>query len=460
MMLVHNFFFLILSFTLFALLRPVYNEIVDTAQERTEKLVRDLMRNAPEELGRIKSDWYIYREGSADDLGIPQQFRNQLHSDTVWEQGTVFIRQKPNSKLWIILHLDKSFAEHMVMKFNLMLVVGLLAMYTIGVLALELIILPHYVYKPIDELLRADIALQQGDRKHELVDSKHISGDEFGKIIASRNLVVTLFRKHEEQLTNALAALEEVAADLKRKNHLLETAKQNLADQDRLVSLGMLSAGVAHELNTPLAVLRGSIQKLLETTTEPTTLERLERMLRVTERLQRISESLVDFARARDQIVSATRLYPLIDEAWSLVQIEPGARHISLHNSVPESCFVIANADRLVQVFVNLFRNSVSAIQSKGNIYVGASLRTDEPKWTVITVEDDGVGIDPNILPRVFEPFISGKLDARGTGLGLAVAEGIIKQHGGMILATNRACGGARFEIMLPTANPNSAEVA
>lgn len=452
MMVMHNFFFLILSLTLFLLLRPVYKEIVETAQERTERLVVELMRKAPEELGQIKSDWYVYRQGRAEELGISTEARRwlELHPDSVWTKSEVYIRWNRSSNLWIAVNIDRSLAERMVMKFNIMLVLGLLVMYGIGVLALEVIILPNYVYSPIKDLLDADAALQKGDRARELVDTSKVRGDEFGRIITSRNLVVTLFRRHEEQLTNALAALEEVAADLKRKNHLLETAKQNLADQDRLVSLGMLSAGVAHELNTPLAVLQGSLQKMLETASNQVTRERLQRMLRVAERLRSISESLIDFARARTQTVEPTALRPLLDEAWALVQIEPDAGQVVFHNNVDESCLVLGNADRLLQVYVNLFRNSVNAVGGRGNIYVSSHNYSADRDWVVLSVEDDGPGIELEILPVIFEPFITSRLDSRGTGLGLAVAEGIIQQHGGVIVASNRPGGGARFEVTLP----------
>ena len=96
----------------------------------------------------------------------------------------------------------------------------------------------------------------------------------------SRNATVSELRRQEDDLANALQKLEE---------------------QDRLVSLGLLSTSVAHELNTPLAVLQGSIEKLLETRQDSQTLERLARMLRVTQRLRKISEGLVDFARVRKQ---------------------------------------------------------------------------------------------------------------------------------------------------------------
>src|SRR5271168_1466883 len=114
----------------------------------------------------------------------------------------------------------------------------------------------------------------------------------------------------------------ETVAELRRQEDELATALRRLEEQDRLVSLGLLSASVAHELNTPLAVLNGSIEKLIETTADPHTLERLARMQRVAQRLQRISESLVDFSKVRKQSMETVAMLPLIDEAWSLVAID------------------------------------------------------------------------------------------------------------------------------------------
>src|SRR5215469_2896537 len=153
-------------------------------------------------------------------------------------------------------------------------------------------------------MLEADAATQAGDRARELIPEREILGDEIGYLMRSRNKTVASLRRQEDELAAALKRLEE---------------------QDRLVSLGMLSASVAHELNTPLAVLNGSIEKLIETSNDPHTLDRLNRMQRVAQRLRRISEGLVDFARPRKQRMEPAAVRPLIDEAWSLVAIDEKA---------------------------------------------------------------------------------------------------------------------------------------
>ena len=315
-------------------------------------------------------------------------------------------------------------------KTNLFIVLG--SIYVLAVLALETTIMPLYVYRPLRLMLGADQATQQGDREHELIEDSLIMGDEIGQIMRSRNATIIELRKHEDNLEQALRRLEA---------------------QDRLVSLGLLSASVAHELNTPLTVLQGSVEKLTETVKDQATLDRLARMLRVTQRLRKISESLVDFAKVRRQQMEPVVLRPLIEEAWNLVGIDEKASEANFTNSVHLDHVVIGNPDRLIQVFVNLLRNALYAIPASGKIEVKTKrIVRNGQRWISITVEDNGPGISPEVLPDIFEAFVSTRLDAKGTGLGLTVAEGIVHQHGGTIAATNHHGGGACLEVTLPAA--------
>jgi signal transduction histidine kinase len=254
-----------------------------------------------------------------------------------------------------------------------------------------------------------------------------------------------------------MASRNETVSALRRREDELAAALRRLEEQDRLVSLGLLSASVAHELNTPLAVLNGSLEKLIETTRDAPTLERLARMQRVTQRLRRISESLVDFSRVRKDQMEPTAILPLIDEAWSLVAIDEKSSNVEFSNQVRAEHRVTGNSDRLLQVFVNLLRNALNATQSSANapgrieVRSRRELREGKPS-IVITVEDNGHGIPAHVLPDIFDAFVTERLDARGTGLGLTVAEGIITQHGGAITASNRPQGGACLEVSLPAA--------
>jgi len=315
---------------------------------------------------------------------------------------------------------------------RLFLVLGII--YLLAVVVLEAAIMPWYVYRPLRRMLAADSATQAGDREGELIPESEIMGDEIGQIMRSRNDTVETLRKREDELATALRRIEE---------------------QDRLVSLGLLSASVAHELNTPLAVLAGSIEKLIETNPDSHTQERLARMQRVTHRLRRISESLVDFSRVRKTQMEPTALRPLIEEAWTLVAIDEKSSHVEFLNHASADHRVIGNPDRLLQVFVNLLRNALNAIGSDAVGHIEVHTRREQRDGRpsiVLTVEDNGQGIPAYVLPDIFDAFVTTRLDAHGTGLGLTVAEGIITQHGGTIAASNRPQGGACLEVCLPGA--------
>jgi two-component system C4-dicarboxylate transport sensor histidine kinase DctB len=294
--------------------------------------------------------------------------------------------------------------------------------------------------------------------------------DELGEIMRSRNRSISALRRHEADLAAALQRIEEVATDLKRKNHLLETARQNLADADRLASLGIMSAGLAHELNTPLAVIKGLAEKLHADATTGESRRSLSAveaalMLRVVGRLERLSESLLDFARARPPRSRQTVIRPLVDEASTLVRLDREAAAATILNAVAEDLTAWCDGDRIVQVLVNLLRNAVDAARSRPSrarpaeqfrIEVTAAIAVrDGRRWVSITIADNGPGIDPEVLPRLFQPFATTRLDSRGTGLGLATSEGIVREHGGVLLAHNRVTpdgriAGAEFEIVLP----------
>jgi signal transduction histidine kinase len=305
------------------------------------------------------------------------------------------------------------------------------AIYILAVALLETAIMPLYVYRPLRLMLDADLATQRGDREQEMIPESYIPCDEIGQIMRARNAAIAELRNHEDNLATALHRLEE---------------------QDRLASLGLLSASVAHELNTPLAVLHGSIEKLREITRDPHTLERLSRMERVTQRLRTISETLIDFARQRKQQMEPVEIRPVIDEAWGLVAIDERSSMVEFTNAVSADHRIVGNSDRLVQVFVNLLRNAVNAFQSApGAVRVcSRQVMAGGKPWISITVEDNGPGIPHDVLPEIFEAFVTTRLDARGTGLGLTVAEGIVSQHGGTISASNRPTGGACLEVRLP----------
>ena len=454
LMVLHNLFFLVLTVSVYLSLIPLFENRVAKAQARELSLLTKLfLDNQPLQLPGLEI--YQYREGTAEALEIPPSVRNwlELHPGQIYNDRSagVLYRLVPPTGQFRRLQTPKAFYDEVVerAKFTIFLVLGVL--YTLAVAFLELAIMPRYVYRPIRRFLEADRAALRGDRAAELIPHEEIPGDEIGQIMLSRNATVRELRKRQRELAEALATLERTAAELQDKNRQLESARRSLMDQDRLATLGRLSASVAHELNTPLAVLIGSIEKLEETVPQAAAQERLGRMKRVALRLKRISESLLGFARARREAFEPVKVRDIVEEAWQLVAIDEKAADVVFVNTVPEHVRVTGNGDRLIQLFLNLVRNALDAVQAGGEIQVSARpLEEGGRRWHVISVADTGPGIPPEVLPEIFDAFVTTRLDARGTGLGLTVAEGIATQHGGSIQASNRPGGGALLEVKLP----------
>jgi signal transduction histidine kinase len=440
LVLLHNLFFLVLSVSVYFSVIPVFEQKIASARERELVMMTQIFRaELPMSVERGEPDsldLYNYREGLARDLGLSREGQAYLRQfpRRTWQQGkdTLFrLGQDPGE--YRRVSLSPTFYEEAVRRARTALFLVLGTIYVLSILVLEFLIMPQYVYRPLRLMLDADAATLRGDRENELIDGEMILHDEIGQIMRSRNETVAQLRRQEDHLASALQQIEE---------------------QDRLVSLGLLSTSVAHELNTPLAVLQGSIEKLLETTEDRATLDRLNRMLRVTQRLRKISESLLDFARRRKDAMEPVELRPLIDESWSLVAIDEKAAEIRFENLTKSSDIVMGNADRLIQVFVNLLRNALLAAPPGGWISVESkTLHRGDQNWVSCIVKDNGTGIPAHVLPNLFEAFVSTRLDAKGTGLGLTVAEGIISQHGGTISACNGTDGGAVLEVMLPGAS-------
>jgi signal transduction histidine kinase len=454
----HNAFFLVLTCAVYFSLIPLVEERIAQARSREMNLVAHSLGD-DRSLDQVPgAEIYEFLRGTAEQLAIPAAVRTQLDAAPgrvafdAADPNTAYLRE-PNSPLYRRVQLPNQFYEESVRQARWTLLIVLAVIYVLAVLLLELLIMPRYVYRPIRAIIGADEASQHGDVEREIIPDDAIPGDEVGQIMRSRNATVARIRQHERELEGALAQLAEVNQDLIRKNYLLETAKRSIADQDRLVSLGMLSASVAHEINTPLAVLHGSIEKMMETAASANDRNRLSRMLRVTERLRKMSETLLDFARARREEKVPVPVRVVVEESWQLVAIDEKAMQVTFENRVPEHARIHGDADRMVQLFVNLIRNALQAVPAGGRVRVTMEQAMEAGRnWWVVSVEDNGPGIPEDTLPNIFEAFVTTRLDARGTGLGLTVAEGIVTEHGGSIQASNLPEGGACLQVKLPAA--------
>lgn len=466
----HTFFSIVLAMVLLLALRPAVRSVVMSAAEQTSRAVIEMARTSPipPMPGKRTIEGVILSIGAQSEVGLTDdeavlvraQFAPRVISSG--RAAPVVAAWNETAGVYMLATGRADHARRAMLRLYAMVVMALLAVYVLIALALEVFILPKNVWRPIARLREADAAVQGSRREEELIPEEDMPRDELGEIMRSRNESIRKLREHEHALAQALEQLESVANDLKRKNHLLESVSRNLDDQDRLLSLGMMSAGLAHEMNTPLAVLKGAIEEIVEKPGKGVEPVRAALLARIVHRLERLSESLLDFARVHPHTVAPVVLRDVIEEAWELVRLDRETAWVEFVNTTPQECVIAGDADRLGQVFVNILRNAADVVEGAGRISVSAARAIrDGAEWISIHIIDSGPGVPPELLPRLFEPFTTTRLDAHGTGLGLAVAEGIVREHGGVILATNAPAGGADFEIMLPVravVRPSSSE--
>jgi signal transduction histidine kinase len=229
--------------------------------------------------------------------------------------------------------------------------------------------------------------------------------------------------------------------------------EQRLVQADKLSSIGLLAAGVAHEVNTPLAVISTYAQMLAKQVAEDSQKSMiLDKIAKQTFRASEIVNSLLNFSRTSTTSFGEINLNRVIQETLSLLEHQLMKSGIQVKRELePELGTIHGNAGKLQQVFLNLFLNARDAMPGGGTLEV----RTwPEGARARVEVADTGTGIAPENLHRVYDPFFTTKTARKGTGLGLSVTYGIIQEHGGSIEVSNRPGGGARFRIDLPFSAP------
>ena len=217
---------------------------------------------------------------------------------------------------------------------------------------------------------------------------------------------------------------------------------------ERLASLGRLASGVAHEIRNPLSAIKGFAQYFrdkFQTGSEDRSYADI--MIQEAERLNRVIDGLLDFARPRELDARPHPLSQILERPLQLIRTDLDRKGISLTTSIPE-VLVRADPDQMTQAFLNIFLNSIDAMEEGGELRVAATMRPEEGR-AEIRIADNGTGISPEDLPRIFDPFFSTK--KKGTGLGLAITAKIIEAHQGDISVESRRGKGTTFKIYLPS---------
>jgi GAF domain-containing protein len=260
--------------------------------------------------------------------------------------------------------------------------------------------------------------------------------------------------------THCLVLVEDITLGKRLERQMLLT--------ERLSTAGGLAAGVAHELNNPLATIAGCAEALKERAQNPELAEHegfkdfpsyLSLIEEEAYRCKEITGNLLQFVREPGSRRVPTDVNLLVEKSLELLRHQPrfaGSRFLTdLDPAVP---LLVANEGRLRQVFLGLSANALEAMEGRGKLTVRTRRR--DPAEIEIAFEDEGPGIADEVLPRVFDPFFTTKPPGQGTGLGLAIAQGIVADHGGRIEVTTRVGAGSTFRVILAAAGETEGTTA
>jgi signal transduction histidine kinase len=236
-----------------------------------------------------------------------------------------------------------------------------------------------------------------------------------------------------------------VFEDITEKIHL----QQQLVTSEKLASIGLLSAGVAHEINTPLTGISSYIQLLQKKLTDSYYSQILEKVEAQTERVSKIIKNLLNFARnPSDSAFHKVNIMDNLQEIISLIDYKLKAMNIKLELDLKPVKLIWAQSERLQQVFINIILNAIDAMPKGGTLKIDVF---EEENEAVIKIADTGTGIKKQHLPHIFDPFFTTKGLGKGTGLGLSISYAIVKEHEGHINVASEVGKGTCFTIFIPS---------
>jgi two-component system, NtrC family, sensor kinase len=310
-----------------------------------------------------------------------------------------------------------------------------------AIILVVLVVMRRSLLKPIDELLGGAVAIGHGDLEYRVIVPE--SGGELAQLAREFNRMADNL---DEQMQAAAREAEGRLA--------LET---ELRHKERLASVGRLAAGIAHEMGAPLNVIKGRVEILQQRPALPQ--ERRDRNLEIinaqADGIARIVRQLLTLARPFNLRREAIAASLLVAEVRELIEPEAAKRGVNIDVAVAEELRIEGDRDLLHQVLLNICLNGLQAMENDGRLRIELleeEAGKNDDSFLALQISDTGAGISPDNLNHIFDPFFTTKDVGQGSGLGLAVSNRIVEEHGGWIEVANRHTGGAVFTIYLPKA--------
>jgi two-component system, NtrC family, sensor kinase len=297
---------------------------------------------------------------------------------------------------------------------------------------------------PLEEIARASNRIAAGD----LDNPVHISSqDEIGVLANSFNKMLASIKTMKLELEEWGRTLEE---KVHKRTEELVAVQMQMAQSEKLASIGRLAAGVAHEINNPLGgILTFSMLALEDCDDDHPLKQSLEVIVKQTLRCRETVKGLLDFARQSSSTPSLTEVNSVVDKTLLLLENQASFQNIrTVRNFAPDLPPVLIDAGQLQQVVINIMINAADAMEENGVLTIETSMAPRGPE-ILVKISDTGKGIPEDILPLIFEPFFTTKKVGKGTGLGLSIVHGIVTRAGGKIEVASSSKG-TTFTIRLP----------
>lgn len=291
---------------------------------------------------------------------------------------------------------------------------------------LLLLLVVRTISRPLQRITLAAVQVTEGEYGTE-VDLRQ-SNDEIGLLADSFN---EMSRK--------------MASDIEQ----LQKLNEQLIRTEKLAAMGTLAAGVAHEVNNPLASISSLIQMMQsKDNLDGKAKENLKLIQTQIQRITQVTKDMMDFARVRPAAKILVDVNDLIEKSLRLASFDKSFQTLHINKNFTENLpRVFADGDQLQQVFLNLFLNARDALPNEGELVINTTAENSEVR---IAITDNGMGIKSEDIQKIFDPFFTTKPTGKGTGLGLAVCYGIITAHGGKIEVLSNDSKGTTFNIALP----------